>query len=112
MIFEGLEDLEARFFAPQAPRHRLIERYQAKSGNLAPKDVEEVFASFQKFEQAYPSVARLHTLVTPRLPQTLGWLARDPWRVRKARPFYAPFVDVAAASNAKLKHDLIAAFGN
>ncbi len=112
MIFEGLEDLEARFFAPQAPRHRLIERYQAKSGNLAPKDVEEVFESFQKFEQAYPSVARLHTLVTPRLPQTLGWLARDPWRVRKARPFYAPFVDVAAASDAKLKHDLIAAFGN
>lgn len=32
LIFEGLEDLEARFFAPQAPRHRLLERYQAKSG--------------------------------------------------------------------------------
>lgn len=111
MIFEGLEDLEARFFAPQAPRHWLLERYQAKSGNLGPKDVGEVFASFQTFETAYPSLARLQTLVTPRLPSTLGWLARDPARVRKARPFYAPFADVAKASDDKLLDDLIEAFG-
>ena len=35
MIFEGLEDLEARFIAPKAPpRFRVLERFQAKSGSL------------------------------------------------------------------------------
>jgi hypothetical protein len=111
LIFEGLEDLEARFFAPQAPRQRLLERYQAKSGNLAPKDVREVFATFQTFERAYPGLARMHTLVTPRLPPTLHWLARDPARVRKARPFYAPFADVAKASDDQLRKDLEKEFG-
>ncbi|MBS0234172.1 MAG: SAVED domain-containing protein [Proteobacteria bacterium] len=111
LIFEGLEDLEARFFAPQAPRYRLLERYQAKSGNLAPKDVREVFATFQTFENAYPGLARMHTLVTPRLPATLNWLARDPGRVRKARPFYAPFADVTKASDDKLREDLAEEFG-
>ena len=111
LIFEGLEDLEARFFAPQAPRQRLLERYQAKSGNLAPKDVREVFATFQAFESSYPRLARMHTLVTPRLPPTLDWLARDPTRVRKARPFYAPFVDVTKASDDQLREDLAKEFG-
>jgi hypothetical protein len=60
LIFEGLEDLGARFFAPQAPRRRLLERYQAKSGNLAPKDVRDVFTTFQTFESAYPGLARMH----------------------------------------------------
>ncbi len=111
LIFEGLEDLEARFFAPQAPRQRLLERYQAKSGNLAPKDVREIFATFQAFEYAYPGLARMHTLVTPRLPPTLDWLARDPTRVRKARPFYAPFADVIKASVDQLREDLAKEFG-
>jgi hypothetical protein len=111
LIFEGLEDLEARFFAPQAPRQRLLERYQAKSGSLGPKDVREVFATFEAFESAYPGLTRTHTLVTPRLPPTLDWLARDPARVRKARPFYAPFADVANASDDKLREDLAKEFG-
>lgn len=111
LIFEGLEDLEARFFAPQAPRQRLLERYQAKSGNLAPKDVREILATFQAFETAYPALARMHTLVTPRLPPTLDWLARDPTRVRKARPFYAPFADVTKASDGQLRKDLAKEFG-
>ena len=42
IMFEGLEDLEARFFAPQAPRERLLERFQAKSGSLQPADVRAV----------------------------------------------------------------------
>lgn len=112
LMFEGLEDLEARFFAPQAPRQRLLERYQAKSGNLAPKDVREVFATFQTFESYYPRLARMHTLVTPRLPPTLDWLARDPARVRKARPFYAPFADVTKASDDQLREDLAKEFGD
>lgn len=111
LIFEGLEDLEARFFAPQAPRQRLLERYQAKSSNLAPKDVREVFATFQAFESSYPRLARMHTLVTPRLPPTLDWLARDPARVRKARPFYAPFVDITKASDDQVREDLAKVFG-
>lgn len=111
LIFEGLEDLEARFFAPQAPRQRLLERYQAKSGNLAPKDVRDIFATFKEFECAYPGLARMHTLVTPRLPPTLDWLARDPARVRKARPFYAPFVDVTKASDDQLRKDIENEFG-
>ncbi len=103
MIFEGLEDLESRFFAPQAPPHyRLLERYQAKGGSLSSGGVQEVFQSFLSFEAAFPDVTRVYTLVTPRLPPKLSWLGRDPLRVRHARPFYAPFVDVAAASDARL----------
>jgi hypothetical protein len=111
LIFEGLEDLEARFFAPQVPRGRLLERYQAKSGSLAPKEVSQIFASFLTFETTYPQLARLHTLVTPRLPPTLAFVGRDPRRVRRARPFYAPFSEVATASDEKLRSDLVAAFG-
>lgn len=113
LIFEGLEDLEARFFAPQAPpRYRLLERFQAKYGSLAPAQVREVLESFLKFEQAFPRAARVQTLVTPRLPPTVSWLARDPSRVRRARPFYAPFSDVAAASDAQLTDDLQKAYGD
>lgn len=112
MIFEGLEDLEARFFAPHAPRVRLLERYQAKAGALAPADVRAVLQTFSEFEAAYPSAARVQTLVTPRLPPTISWLARDPERVRKARPFYAPFSDVMAASDAELQKQLIDTYGD
>lgn len=112
LIFESLEDLEARFFAPQAPRARLLERFQAKGGDLAPAGVREVLESFLTFETAFPRAARVQTLVTPRLPPTVSWLGRDPARVRRARPFYAPFADVAAASDAQLKDDLVKAYGD
>ncbi|MCW2359815.1 MULTISPECIES: SAVED domain-containing protein [Bradyrhizobium] len=111
IIFEGLEDLEARFFAPHAPRERLLERFQAKAGSLAPADVREVLETFSQFETAFPHAARVHTLVTPRLPPTIAWLARDPSRVRKARPFYAPFADMMAASDAELRRRLVETYG-
>lgn len=111
MIFEGLEDLEARFFAPHAPRERLLERFQAKAGALAPADVRTVLQTFSEFETAFPNAARVQTLVTPRLPSTVSWLARDPDRVRKARPFYAPFADVMAASDAELRNQLTKTYG-
>jgi hypothetical protein len=112
LIFEGLEDLEARFFAPQAPRGRLLERFQAKAGSLSPADVRDVLQTFSAFEMAYPQASRVHALVTPRLPPTLAWLARDPARVRRARPFYAPFADIAAASDAELRQRLEATYGD
>lgn len=112
MIFEGLEDLEARFFAPQAPRGRLLERYQAKYGSLSPAEVREVLESFRRFEEAFPRAARVQTLVTPRLPPTVSWLGRDPARVRRARPFYAPFADVLAASDANLRKRLVETYGD
>ncbi|MDH3659428.1 MAG: SAVED domain-containing protein [Alphaproteobacteria bacterium] len=111
LIFEGLEDLEARFFTPHAPRGRLLERYQAKSGALTPAEVRDVLISFQNFEAAYPHAARVQTLVTPSLPSTIAWLRRDPLRVRRARPFYAPFDDVAAACDARLRERLVDAYG-
>lgn len=110
IIYEGLEDLEARFFAPQAPHRRLLERFQAKSGNLGPGGVREVLLKFQDFDIAYPEIARVQTLVTPRLPSTLSWLSRDPGRVRRARPFYAPFSAITDASDAKLRSDLVGEF--
>lgn len=112
MIFEGLEDLEARFFAPHAQRERLLERFQAKAGVLAPADVRAVLQTFSEFETAFPNAARVHTLVTPRLPPKVRWLARDPDRVRKARPFYAPFADVMAASDAELRKQLTETYGD
>jgi len=112
MMFEGLEDVEARFFAPHAPQRYLLERYQAKGGSLSPGEVGDVLRGFLAFETSFPRTARVQTLVTPRLPPTLNWLGRDPQRVRRARPFYAPFSDVAAASDAQLRADLIAAYGD
>lgn len=106
LLFEGLEDFEARFFAPHSPHSRLLERYQAKSGNLTPAQAREVFESFHTFEKAHPHSARVHTLVTPLLPPTLSWLARDPARVRIARPFYAPFAGIVKACDDKLRLDL------
>lgn len=111
VIVEGLEDIEARFFAPHAPEHRLLERLQAKSGDLAPKDVKDIFERFRIFEKQHPRVTRVHTLVTPQLPPALKWVARDAARVRRARPFYAPFVAVRAASDDKLAQDFVAEFG-
>ncbi|GAM99781.1 hypothetical protein U91I_03436 [alpha proteobacterium U9-1i] len=111
MIFEGLEDIEARFFAPHAANGRVLERLQAKSGALLPADVRAVMKDLQTFEKSYPQVARVQALVTPHVPPTLTWLARDAARVRKARPFYMPFADVAAASDEKLLQDMSKEFG-
>lgn len=111
MIFESLEDLEARFFAPHAPRRHLLERYQAKSGALTRGDLIDVLNAFRRFEANFPQAARLQTLVTPGLRPSLSWLARNPDRVRRARPFYAPFADIRGASDAKVRADLIEEFG-
>jgi hypothetical protein len=111
-LFEGLEDCEARFFAPQAPHGHLLDRYQAKSANLSPRDAIDVFESFRRFDAAYPQVARVQTLVTPRLPPTLAFLARDPARVQAARPFYAPFAGIADASDRQLRNDIASRIGD
>lgn len=108
---EVLEDIEARFFAPHAPKGHLIERFQAKLSQLSKADLMEVFSGFRAFDTSYPGVARFHMLVTPSLPEKLKWLAKDPERVRRARPFYAPFADIQAASDAKLRSDIISEFG-
>jgi hypothetical protein len=110
-VLEGLEDIEARFFAPHAEQQRLLERYQVKAGELKPTDVQKVFEDFLKFESAFPRIARVQTLVSAALPATLKWLARDTARVRAARPFYAPFSAVLQASDAKVRKDLQESFG-
>lgn len=111
-IIEGLEDYEARFFAPHAAAGRLVDRFQGKSAQLQPREVKEVFEKFRKFENAYPNTARVQTLVTQRMPQSLEWLATDTDRVRKARPFYAPFRSIVAASDGKLLEDLVNELGD
>lgn len=109
---EVLEDAEARFFAPHAPRGHVLDRFQAKSGVLDRAGLVEVFESFRTFGDAHPEVARVQTLVTPALPAKLAWLSRDPGRVRRARPFYGPFTDIRAASDDKLRSDLVREFGS
>ena len=111
MMFEGLEDLEIRFFSPYAPHLHVLDRFQAKSADLQPNHVREVFENFRTFENAYPNTARIQTLVTPRLPPTLGWLRRNPARVRSARSFYSPFPNVVSQSDEALKVQFIDAFG-
>jgi len=112
VIVEGLEDFEARFFAPHAPRKHLLDRFQAKSGVLTKSDIVDVFKSFKAFNAAHPAVSRVQTLVTPALPATLNWISRDPGRVGKARPFYSPFPDICNASEDKLRLDLVSEFGD
>ena len=111
ILFEGLEDIEVRFFAPQAPRSHVLERLQAKSGMLTPKDVKDVLQSFLNFEQSYPDVARVYTLLTPQFPASLAWLGRQPDRVRRARPFYAPFRDIVDATVASLQATFVEDLG-
>ena len=111
MMFEGLEDLEVRFFSPYAPQLHVLDRFQAKSADLQPNQVRDVFENFRAFENAYPKTARIQTLVTPRLPPTLGWLRRNPARVRNARPFYSPFPNIVSESDESLKSQCIGAFG-
>ena len=111
IIFEGLEDFEARFFAPHALEQHLLERFQAKASDLGPADVRKILDDFRVFDERFPGRAHIQVLVTPRLPTTLQWLRRHTNRVRKARPFYAPFSDVVAVSDAKLHDRLISEFG-
>ncbi|UYQ70406.1 SAVED domain-containing protein [Pelagibacterium flavum] len=103
LIFEGLEDHEAKFFAPHSPHRAVLDRYQAKASTLQPAAVKEVFENFQSYDEAHPSTARVHTLVMPSLPASLSWFARDKNRVRKARPFYAPFNTITAANEDELR---------
>lgn len=111
LIFEGLEDVEARFFNPYAPAYHVLERIQAKSGALNKSGVKSVFSNFLNFDQHHPKTASIQTLVTPQLPADLVWIARDPKRVRNARPFYAPFGDVTHASDAALSASFQDEFG-
>jgi len=112
MAVEALEDVEARFFSPYAINYSFLDRYQAKSGEQAKAALAEVVKSFKEFEDAHPGSARVQTLVTPSLPQTLRWLANDPERVRKARPFYKPFPSIIGDSDDKLREDLVKEFGD
>lgn len=107
LLLEGFEDYEARFFCVHATEAHVLERYQAKSNDLGPADVREIFEKFHAFEEAYPRRARLHSLVTPRLPAKVAWIARDPERVRRARPFYAPFADVTAAIDSAVRQSFL-----
>lgn len=109
---EALEDIEARFFAPHAPSGHLLDRFQAKSGQPTKGELQEVFKDFQRFDASYPEKARVQTLVTPSLPKNLMWLARNTERIRRARLFYAPFADIQAASDDKLRADLQKEFGD
>lgn len=112
LLFEGLEDYEARFFAPQWSREGfMLDRYQAKGSALEPADIRAVLTSFLEFETRFPQVARVQSLITPQVPSKLRWIVRDPGRVRRARPFYAPFEKVVEASESRLKNDLAAEFG-
>ncbi|ABC90780.1 hypothetical conserved protein [Rhizobium etli CFN 42] len=107
MIFEGLEDLEARFFAPLAPHGSVIDRHQAKSGVLKPADIKEIVEGFSRYNDSYPGTARTHILVTPVVPATLAYMAKDRDRVRKARPFYDPFTEIKAQFDAKFRADVV-----
>lgn len=112
MAVEALEDVEARFFSPYAANQSFLDRFQAKSGEQAKAALTEVVKSFKEFEDAHPGAARVQTLVTPSLPQNLRWLANDPERVRKARPFYRPFPSILGDSDDKLRTDLVNEFGD
>lgn len=112
LIFEGLEDVEARFFNPYAPKLHVLERMQAKSGGLNKSEVKAVFDSFKAFDDHHPHTAQLHTLVTPQLPVGLVWVSRDTKRVRNARPFYAPFGDVTLATDVQLRTSFQNEFGS
>ena len=112
MTFEGLEDLETRFFSAHAPKGHFLDRFQAKSGELAKPGIVEVLKSFAAFEHHHPEIARIQTLVTPSVPPALKWLDRDPQRVRNLRPFYEPFPRVLADSDAKVRADFESEFGD
>lgn len=108
VMFEALEDVEARFFAPQTPARHVLVRSQAKSGELDRAKVLAVLDNFVAFETHFPKIAKRFELVTPQLPAKMAWIQRDLERIRFAGPFYAPFRDVSAASHQKVRADLVA----
>lgn len=111
VMFEALEDLEARFFAPQTkPRHQLV-RIQAKSGDMDRAKILAVFENFVTFEEHYPKIAKRFELVTPQFPPKMAWIARDLERVRFAGPFYAPFREVREASDSEVRDQLVSDLG-
>ena len=112
LIIEGLEDFEARFFMPLSPLGRVLDRYQVKKDELQRGDLKKVFNAFLAFEKSYPRRARVHTLIVTGLPSSLKWIERDPNRVRRARPFYAPFSDICAASECRVLEDFRSEFGD
>lgn len=112
LIVEGLEDFEARFFMPLSPLGRVLDRYQVKNDELKRSDLIKVFSAFWAFEKSYPGRARVHTLIVTGLPSSLKWIERDPDRVRRARPFYAPFSDICAASECRVLEDFRSEFGD
>jgi hypothetical protein len=103
VMFEALEDVEARFFAPQSDAGHLLIRIQAKSGSLDRADILAVLDNFVAFDQHYPRTAKVFELVTPQLPAKLNWMVRDLERVRFAGPFYAPFREVLEASDDEVR---------
>ncbi len=111
IIFEGLEDLEARFFPAHAPKGHFVDRFQAKLSELSKAELSAVFESFMAFDEHHPQIARIHTLVTPSLPAKFRWLSRDFKRVRDARPFYDPFPQVLASTADATRANLGAEFG-
>lgn len=110
LIFEGLEDYEAKFFAPHSPHRAVLDRYQAKASTLQPTGVKKVFENFQTYDEAHPSTARVHTLVMPSLPAKLSWFARYKDRVSKARPFYAPFNTITTANEDGLRSTIVSTY--
>lgn len=110
VMYEGLEDFEARFFAPHSPHGAVLDRFQAKQSVLPPTEATAVFAGFHKFDLDNPGTARVQTLVTPGLPATLAWMGRHIARVRNARPFYTPFASVLAASDDLLREKFSSEF--
>ena len=65
LIFEGFEDIEARFFNPYTPQQPGLESFQAKSGSFDKYDRLKVFLSFKAFSDRHAVEVRLHTLITP-----------------------------------------------
>lgn len=107
VMFEALEDVEARFFAPQSAAGHLLIRIQAKSGSLDRADILGVLDNFVSFDQHYPKIAKAFELVTPQLPAKMNWIVRDLERVRFAGPFYAPFRKVLEASDREVRTNLV-----
>lgn len=111
-IMEGLEDFEARYFAPLAKGTHLLDRYQAKSAELSPAAIVTLFEGFKEFDDLHPGTVRSHTLVTPGLPAGMQLLERNQGRVKRARTFYRPFAGMLAASEAQLLEQYRGKFGD
>jgi hypothetical protein len=111
LILEGFEDFEVRFHSPYAIQGSILERFQAKSGELTKKDLKSIFSSFKAFSDRHPEVVRVDTLITPSLPSKIKWLQRDSDRIRKARPFYSPFKTVLSDTNQEYERNVNDEFG-